>query len=161
MIITILFNHSIQALELLIEKVITSAGMSLSPGDCMRRILEAVSSGLLIYGPGILDPCEKEPTDALEPLTKQQREDITVSGQHFLRCIAFRKIFNVLGMEMLPASRGGILPQRMLRKRRRSGAEDSSADNGDNGAAGSLKVVKTEDNAVEASEGAAPVLTVK
>lgn len=32
-------------------------------------------------GPGLMDPCEKEPTDALESLMLQAREDITVSAQ--------------------------------------------------------------------------------
>lgn len=112
-------------MELLIEKVIVSAGMPLSPGDCMRRIMEAVASGIFGYGPGIMDPCEKEPTDALATLSMQQREDITVSGQHYLRLIAFRQIYTVLNMEMLPVNKfqarpngspGG--PWRVNRKRR-------------------------------------------
>lgn len=69
--------------------------MPLSPGDCMRRVMEALSTGLLINGPGLLDPCEKEPHDALIGLTKQQREDLTVSAQTFLRTIAFRQIYKV------------------------------------------------------------------
>lgn len=69
--------------------------MPLSPGDCMRRVMEALSTGLLINGPGLLDPCEKEPHDALIGLTKQQREDLTVSAQTFLRMIAFRQIYKV------------------------------------------------------------------
>ena len=84
-----------QALELLTEKIISSAGMPLSPGDCMRRVMEALSTGLLINGPGLFDPCEKEPQDALLGLTKQQREDLTVSAQNFLRMIAFRQIYKV------------------------------------------------------------------
>lgn len=69
--------------------------MPLSPGDCMRRVMEALSTGILINGPGILDPCEKDPHDALIGLSKQQREDLTVSAQTFLRMIAFRQIFKV------------------------------------------------------------------
>lgn len=61
----------------------------------MRRVMEALSTGLLINGPGLLDPCEKEPSDALAGLTKQQREDLTVSAQTFLRMIAFREIHKV------------------------------------------------------------------
>lgn len=67
--------------------------MPLSPGDCIRRVMEALSTGLLINGPGLFDPCEKEPHDALLGLTKQQREDLTVSAQTFLRMIAFRQIY--------------------------------------------------------------------
>lgn len=82
-------------MELLAEKIISSAGMPLSPGDCMRRVMEGLSTGILINGPGVLDPCEKEPHDALAGLTKQQREDLTVSAQTFLRLIAFRQIHKV------------------------------------------------------------------
>jgi zinc finger RNA-binding protein len=82
-------------MELFIEKIISSAGLPLSPGECLRRVMEAFSSGVLINGPGILDPCEKEPQDALTTLSKQQREDITGSAQQFLRFIAFRQIHKV------------------------------------------------------------------
>lgn len=84
-----------QAMELLVEKIVSSAGMPLSPGDCIRRVMEAMSTGILINGPGVLDPCEKDPHDALVSLSKQQREDLTVSAQQFLRYIAFRQIHKV------------------------------------------------------------------
>lgn len=32
-------------------------------------------------GPGLMDPCEKEPTDALESMMIQAREEITASAQ--------------------------------------------------------------------------------
>ena len=32
-------------------------------------------------GAGILDPCEKEPVDAADNLTAQQREDLTLAAQ--------------------------------------------------------------------------------
>ncbi|XP_034480375.1 zinc finger RNA-binding protein [Drosophila innubila] len=123
------------SLELLVEKVISSAGFPISPGDCLRRIMEALSSGFLINGPGLLDPCEKDPTDALQQLTKQEREDLTVSSQLFLRYIAFRQMFKVLGMDQLPAMKYPLRPWRINRKRRRSsgkagtsGAEADPAD---------------------------------
>lgn len=75
--------------------------MPLSPGDCLRRVMEALSTGILINGPGILDPCEKDPHDALVCLTKQQREDLTVSAQTFLRMIAFRQIYKVRYQQLL------------------------------------------------------------
>lgn len=93
--ILMFYFHISKALELLTEKIISSAGMPLSPGDCMRRVMEALSTGLLINGPALYDPCEKEPQDALVGLTKQQREDLTVSAQTFLRMIAFRQIYKV------------------------------------------------------------------
>lgn len=74
-------------MELLVEKVISSAGQPLSPGDALRRVLEALASGILLPGgPGLLDPCEKDPADAAAALTPQEREDITASAQ-----VCFRK----------------------------------------------------------------------
>jgi len=42
-------------------------------------------------GPGLYDPCEKEPTDVCEILTMQQKEELTASAQviHKLRINAF------------------------------------------------------------------------
>jgi len=115
-------------MELLTEKVIASAGVPLSPGDCLRRIMECLSSGFILCGPGLMDPCEKEPVDALNGLSKQQREDITQQAQQFLRFIAFRQIHKVLGMEPLPVQKyQGNRPWKFntSRKRRRSGTEPS------------------------------------
>lgn len=41
--------------------VMQSAGGALSPGEALRRVLEAVAGGLLLeHGPGLRDPCEKD-----------------------------------------------------------------------------------------------------
>lgn len=32
-------------------------------------------------GPGLMDPCEKEPTDALDNMVPQDREEITADAQ--------------------------------------------------------------------------------
>ncbi|VDO64734.1 unnamed protein product [Heligmosomoides polygyrus] len=72
--------------ELLVEKVLSSCLAPLSVGDALRRVFEAVASGVLLKtGPGISDPCEKETIDVLAPLTGQQREAITASAQHALQ----------------------------------------------------------------------------
>ncbi len=69
-------------MELLCEKVLSSSNVSLSPGDGLRRVFESLSAGILLPdGPGLLDPCEKDPIDATAYLTAQQREDITASAQ--------------------------------------------------------------------------------
>uniref|UniRef100_A0A8C6T4H1 Zinc finger RNA-binding protein n=1 Tax=Neogobius melanostomus TaxID=47308 RepID=A0A8C6T4H1_9GOBI len=108
------------AMELLVEKVISSASGPLSPGEAMRRVLESISTGILLPGgPGLLDPCEKDQTDALKSVTPQAREDITASAQHALRLLAFRQIHKVLGMESLPASKAGA----RNRKRRRDNSD--------------------------------------
>lgn len=149
-------------MELLAEKIISSAGMPLSPGDCMRRIMEAISTGLLINGPGLLDPCEKEPSDALTTLGKQQREDLTVSAQTFLRLIAFRLIHTVLGMDPLPAPKFQQRQWRFGRKRRRSvgadggggvGGADESGAQTNGGSDG--KVAKKDGGAAGGANGTA------
>ncbi|KAM4887304.1 zinc finger RNA-binding protein 2 [Thomomys bottae] len=113
------------AMELLVEKALSSASKPLSPGDAVRRVLECVATGTLLPGgPGIQDPCEKDQTDVLEVMTPQQREDVTASAQHALRMVAFRQIHKVLGMERLPAR--GRLGARG-RKRQREAALAAAA----------------------------------
>ncbi|XP_066589951.1 zinc finger RNA-binding protein isoform X3 [Prorops nasuta] len=115
------------ALELLTEKVISTAGGPLSPGEALRRLLECVAGGILLPGsPGLSDPCEKEPVDAIGTMTPQQREDITASAQYALRLVAFRQIHKVLGMEQLPPPKfkGG----RFARKRRRDNSNGEGTD---------------------------------
>ncbi|XP_014977965.3 zinc finger RNA-binding protein 2 isoform X5 [Macaca mulatta] len=91
------------AMELLVEKAVSSAAGPLGPGDAVRRVLECVATGtLLTDGPGLQDPCEGDQTDALEPMTLQEREDVTASAQHALRMLAFRQTHKVLGMDLLP-----------------------------------------------------------
>ncbi|XP_030640401.1 zinc finger RNA-binding protein [Chanos chanos] len=108
------------AMELLVEKAISSASGPLTPGEAMRRVLECIASGILLPdGPGLLDPCEKEPTDTLSCMSRQAREEVTASAQHALRLLAFRQIHKVLGMESLPASKASA----RNRKRRRDGTE--------------------------------------
>ncbi|XP_054629496.1 zinc finger RNA-binding protein isoform X1 [Dunckerocampus dactyliophorus] len=91
------------AMELLVEKAISSAAAPLSPGDALRRVFECISSGILLSGgPGLMDPCEKNAVDTLAPMGEQQREDITLSAQFALRLLAFRHIHKILGMDPLP-----------------------------------------------------------
>ena len=55
---------------------------------------------LLPDGCGLLDPCERDKTDAAASLNRQQREDITASAQHALRLITFKNIHKVLGQSL-------------------------------------------------------------
>lgn len=113
------------AMELLVEKAISSAPGPMSPGDALRRVFECISSGILLSGaPGLIDPCEKNPTDTLGAMEEQQREDITLSAQFALRLLAFRQIHKVLGMDPLPQmnSRFNV---RNNRKRRRDNSESN------------------------------------
>lgn len=100
----------LQALELLVEKAISTSERPMGPGESLRRVFECVASGILLPGklnsqllyqingsllaitstlivffckdgPGLKDPCEKEDLDAIAFLTPQQCEDITQSAQ--------------------------------------------------------------------------------
>ncbi|CAG12561.1 unnamed protein product, partial [Tetraodon nigroviridis] len=121
----------VQAMELLVEKAISSASAPLSPGDALRRVFECISSGILLPGgPGLLDPCEKKPLDTLASMGQQQREDITSSAQFVLRLLAFRQIHKVLGMDPLPQMnpRFGL---RSTRKRRRDNSDGNDSFEGE------------------------------
>uniref|UniRef100_A0A672Z6R6 Zinc finger RNA-binding protein n=1 Tax=Sphaeramia orbicularis TaxID=375764 RepID=A0A672Z6R6_9TELE len=101
------------------------------PGDALRRVFECISSGILLPGgPGLVDPCEKNPVDTLTTMGEQQREDITSSAQFALRLLAFRQIHKVLGMDPLPQ----INPRfniRNSRKRRRDNSDGTDSFEGE------------------------------
>uniref|UniRef100_H3AX55 Zinc finger RNA-binding protein n=1 Tax=Latimeria chalumnae TaxID=7897 RepID=H3AX55_LATCH len=110
------------AMELIVEKAISSTSGPLSPGDALRRVLECIATGILMPdGPGLMDPCEKDQMDALETMNSQEREDVTASAQHALRMLAFRQIYKVLGMEQLPPQKTRSSARN--RKRRRDATE--------------------------------------
>ncbi|KAG9355101.1 hypothetical protein JZ751_001814 [Albula glossodonta] len=115
------------AMELLVEKAISSASGPLSPGDALRRVFECIASGILLPGgPGLVDPCEKNPTDTLTAMGEQQREDITSSAQFALRLLAFRQIHKVLGMDPLPQ----MNPRFNVRNNRKRRRDNSDGDGG-------------------------------
>ncbi|XP_056314240.1 zinc finger RNA-binding protein isoform X1 [Danio aesculapii] len=119
------------AMELLVEKAISSASGPMSPGDALRRVFECISSGILLSGaPGLIDPCEKNPTDTLAFMEEQQREDITSSAQFALRLLAFRQIHKVLGMDPLPQmnSRFNVRNNRKRRRDNSDGADGFEAE---------------------------------
>ncbi|XP_052278685.1 zinc finger RNA-binding protein-like isoform X4 [Dreissena polymorpha] len=133
------------AMELLVEKCVSSAPAPLSPGDALRRLFECIASGVLLPGgPGLLDPCEKDPMDAAAGLSNQEREDITASAQHALRLIAYRQIHKVLGMDALPVPRFSRRPFNS-RKRRRT---DSAQADGDGEGTAAEKKDKKEDESM-------------
>ncbi|KAI5164912.1 Zinc Finger Rna-Binding Protein [Manis pentadactyla] len=118
------------AMELLVEKAISSASSPQSPGDALRRVFECISSGIILKGsPGLLDPCEKDPFDTLATMTDQQREDITSSAQFALRLLAFRLIHKVLGMDPLPQmSQRFNIHNNRKRRRDRDGVDGFEAE---------------------------------
>ena len=40
----------LQAMELLAEKCVSSGGANMTPGDALRRVFEAIASGVLLPG---------------------------------------------------------------------------------------------------------------
>ncbi|CAB1321715.1 unnamed protein product, partial [Coregonus sp. 'balchen'] len=71
-------------------------------GWALRRVMECIASGILLPdGPGVHDPCEKEPTYTLTVITGQQAEAITHNAQHALRLLAFGQLYKVLNMNPL------------------------------------------------------------
>ncbi|XP_066506818.1 spermatid perinuclear RNA-binding protein isoform X2 [Hoplias malabaricus] len=93
-------------LELLCEKAIATCNRPLGAGEALRRVMECLASGILLPGgPGLHDPCEKEPTDTLAALTDEEAEAITYSAQHYLRLMAFGQIYKVLDMDPLPSTK--------------------------------------------------------
>ncbi|XP_032372805.1 zinc finger RNA-binding protein isoform X2 [Etheostoma spectabile] len=119
------------AMELLVEKAISSASAPLSPGDALRRVFECISSGILLPGgPGLVDPCEKKLVDTLTAMGEQQREEITSSAQFALRLLAFRQIHKVLGMDPLPQMNPRF-SVRNSRKRRRDNSDGTDSFEGE------------------------------
>ncbi|CAH2315855.1 spermatid perinuclear RNA-binding isoform X1 [Pelobates cultripes] len=93
-------------LELICEKSIGTCNRPLGAGEALRRVMECLASGILLPGgPGLYDPCEREPTDALSYMAVKEREEITHSAQHALRLLAFGQIYKVLQMDPLPSSK--------------------------------------------------------
>jgi len=118
--------------ELLCEKSLSSAPHPLGPGEAFRRVMEALASGIVLGGgAGVLDPCEKEKTDAAASLTLQERELLTAAAQQFVRMQAFRQLHKVLGVEALKPK-----PARFGAGTKRPGAPAAATDS---------KVKKTEE----------------
>uniref|UniRef100_A0A3Q3WNR8 Uncharacterized protein n=1 Tax=Mola mola TaxID=94237 RepID=A0A3Q3WNR8_MOLML len=93
-------------LELLCEKAIATCNRPLGPGEALRRVMECIASGILLPGgPGVHDPCERNPTDILSDLSAQRADAITESAQHALRLLAFGQLYKVLNMDPLPVSK--------------------------------------------------------
>jgi len=87
------------AVEILVERALYTAWVPLNPAASLMRVMEVVSSGLLLEdGCGLKDPCEKEDVDVTANLTNQEKEDITRSAQEYLRRMHFRQLFKVLGI---------------------------------------------------------------
>ncbi|CAF0749776.1 unnamed protein product [Didymodactylos carnosus] len=69
-----------------------------------RNIFECLSGGVLLpnVGPGLFDPCEKDPVDAAAYLTPEQRNELTTYAQFVLRQLAFQQAHKVLNIDYIP-----------------------------------------------------------
>lgn len=86
---------NLQATELLLERCMSTAVSPMGPGDAMRRFFEALSSGICLPGgPGLSDPCEKDPVDAFANLNPQTREILTSYSQVWLSCSTLIYLFS-------------------------------------------------------------------
>ncbi|CAK8686448.1 unnamed protein product [Clavelina lepadiformis] len=89
------------AIELLTEKSLCTSPVPLTLGGSFMRVLEVISSGILLPGgPGLADPCERTETDVTANMTNQEREDLTAAAQSALRLFVFRRPELVLGMDL-------------------------------------------------------------
>lgn len=87
-------------LEMVIIKAMTSARMPETVGDCLRRVLCVVSSGILLPGNCCLPDVDNE-LDLFSHLTVNQRHSITYKAQQTLRYLAFRRIHELLDIEKI------------------------------------------------------------
>lgn len=87
-------------LQSLFYKVVCSPdSSSINLIGIFQRFFECLSSGILLPdGPGLYDPCEREPLDLRDQLTLQQKLNITTTAQKILREIALKRLSNVLGL---------------------------------------------------------------
>ncbi|CAF0780459.1 unnamed protein product [Didymodactylos carnosus] len=95
-----------EVIELIVERILRGTHdqqqQQMTISSVFRLVLECLSSGLLLPdGPGLLDPCQKEPKNALDYLTVQQSEDITYAAQLALRMMAFEQLHKILDLEVL------------------------------------------------------------
>lgn len=89
---TPLASLNIWCLALLVHKCQRQPALSIT--HLFRSVFACISSGILLpnfIGPGIIDPCEKEPVDAAAYLSIEQRLSITAYAQAMARFIAFEQ----------------------------------------------------------------------
>ncbi len=90
---------------------------------------QTVAGGIFLPdGPGLQDPCEREPVDAASSLTQQQQEDLTASAQTFLRLMIFGQIHKVLGMEKLEEKQTFVSPPPAPEKAKSASEEEKQGE---------------------------------
>ena len=73
-----------------------------SPGEIIRRILEALSAGVLFSSnSSIPDPCTEPAVDLTASLDRKEVEEVTMDAQAALRALTFNKLHVFLGVPAL------------------------------------------------------------
>jgi len=120
-------------LEMLIIKSMTSARMPETVGDCMRRVLSSVSSGILLPGGCKLLDVDGQ-FDLFSHLTPNQRHSITQKAQQMLRFLSFRRIHELLDIDRIENPK----------KNRKNGEKNGEEGNGDGTKDSQMDEVKQE-----------------
>lgn len=81
--ICLIWSNSYYFLNKITREVVAYSVLKFQTFVFWFNILLSYMAGVLCLsgGPGLLDPCEKDPTDAASGLSNQEREDITASAQ--------------------------------------------------------------------------------
>jgi len=91
-------------MELTIVKSLGTIGMPETAGDCLRRFMSTIAGGTFLRGcGGLISVVEAGQRDLIANWTQQERESITFKAQTSLRLLSFRKIHQVLGIEVIPS----------------------------------------------------------
>ena len=78
--------------------------VKLIAGDCLRRFMSTIAGGTFLRGcGGLISVVEAGQRDLIANWTPQERESITFKAQTSLRLLSFRKIHQVLGIEVIPS----------------------------------------------------------
>lgn len=89
-------------IEVLVSRVIKVGAFSskrIPPAEIMRRVLECISSGVLLpNGAGIKDPCADKDTDLAAGVDAADVEKLTMDAQRGLRLLVFNKLHEYLGV---------------------------------------------------------------
>jgi len=89
-------------IEILVSHVIKVGAFSskrIPPSEIVRRVLEAISSGVLLpKGVGIKDPCEDKSTDLAAGIDAADVDTLTMDAQRGLRLLVFNKLHEYLGV---------------------------------------------------------------
>ncbi|KAL5260667.1 hypothetical protein ACHWQZ_G010729 [Mnemiopsis leidyi] len=90
-------------LDVLVGQILqANQGRRFSPGEIIRRILEALSAGALFSSnSSIPDPCTEPSVDLTASLDKKQVEQVTMDAQAALRALTFNKLYVFLGVPAL------------------------------------------------------------